>query len=277
MKVERKIDWLAVTLPADTQPEDTLVPDGWIRSGKGLHGWRNRLEHPTGMVCQTDSADKKMGTHLALSGDSLTNLRSLGFTDDKMIEVLISRLSGRASRIDLAITLTDCTITPKTLSDAIKSGSASAKTRTSALVSSRSGAGIQGSTLYLGSRQSERFLRFYDKNAEQNIVSQSAKMRLELELKGIMAHMCGKAMVENGTDKVIIGHFSDFLDWNDTEYQLALTGDSVSPQKTERKATNTEKWLLETCAPALARVCEVNTEFMNDFIKAFNMNSEPKK
>jgi len=276
MKYERKLDWLAVTLPADTQPEDTLYSDGWVLVGKGVHGYQYRTEHTTGIVCQYGASDLRMGTHLSLSGDTLDNVRRDSvWSDDQMMDVLVGKLSGRVSRVDMAITMTATSESPKTLNDAIDNGTATVKTKTRAMISGKSGK-VTGNTLYLGSRKSDRFLRFYDKNAEQKIKSDIARMRLELEVKGIMAHMAGKAMLQHGVDKVIIGHFDDFLKWDSADYNQALEGEIVALEKTSRKETSTEKWLLDQVAPSLAKVCELNPEFMDKFIRAFNNASEHK-
>lgn len=120
----------------------------------------------------------------------------------------------------------------------------------------------KGYTQYVGKKTSEIFLKLYDKAEEMGIVADHT--RVELTVRQARADKAARQIV-HGTDfRSMVVAFADFPAWR--EWKAIM---DVIPVKlpAERHETNTERWLLEQCAPALARVIYFasNTTFYERF------------
>lgn len=269
MNFKRHLDWLGVTLPEGKQPEDILPFCNFKWIGKGLHGYKNRLQDSVyGAVAQTDAHDKRMGVHIQLSGDTLRAIRTDNVASEDGLFTSIRAHDGRCSRVDCAIDIHGSTLSVGQLEADLLSGAAFVKAKKISRHTSKTG-NFLGDTLYIGGRQSDRMMRVYDKNAEQKIVDTEAWLRLEIEIKGVLAHMFGKATETNTVDSMIVGHFRDMLVWQQSDFSDCLFGNNAELEKPGKKLTDTEKWLIEICAPSLARASSVNDQLMSQFMDAY--------
>lgn len=126
--------------------------------------------------------------------------------------------------------------------------------------------GRKGSTLYVGSRTSEKFLRIYDKAAEQG--TDGNWYRIELECKGDFAR--GVALHVDGAGYDYFGDIiRGFADWPDIHaWQQATTSPTLLEgiPKPE-KARDTYAWLMSAAAPSLAKVLLDDHEKFVAFIR----------
>ena len=99
-----------------------------------------------------------------------------------------------------------------------------------------------------------------------------AWIRLELALRNLRAKNAVNAMGGNRCAAVISAHVEDLLEWNEPELRNALLDDMVILHPLKRKRPTTEKWLLDQCAPALAKVYNVRPEFMVEFMTSFRQS-----
>jgi hypothetical protein len=184
---QKHIDWISVTFPADIKPTDVFPLLEWGYAGEGVHGYRTKyIDAVTGAVCFADGHTEQMGTHIQLSGSVLSELREgMGATDQALMTHL-SDYNGRCSRVDLALNIRGGKLTPATFFRAFKAGKIKSSARKVSYIKGYE-SGITGMTFYAGNRQSDRFFRAYDKNAEQKITNPEAWLRLELELKRLWA------------------------------------------------------------------------------------------
>jgi DNA relaxase NicK len=127
-----------------------------------------------------------MGVNVAFSGQALTYLRDTTELTDRQICARMLDFGGRPSRIDLAVTIIGGEVTPQKFHDMLELGTATTKARQYRLVKGKKN-DIRGDTVYVGSRTSEKFARYYNKAAEMGIKDGVAMMRLEMELKGLHA------------------------------------------------------------------------------------------
>lgn len=278
IKVELLVDWLAMTCPhkqsdvmSDLRYAQLLL--GYPFEGvatKARHGYTRALRGNHGELVMFGRED--MGTHISLSGTALNELRKAGYQPDALINVLSAK-GGRASRIDLAIDVRGSTgMTPAMLHDALRRGTAHTASRGYTMLAGSDG----GSTLYIGSRQSERFMRIYDKNAEQQIVNSESWMRIELETKGEQAKLM-QAALTHGYDlqSIIPSAIRTFCDFpGNPDWVVATDGTHADLGKSSRKETDTQKWLLDVVAKALARVTIENPLFWADFTEAVAYEQE---
>ena len=271
--ITRHLDWISFTANSTRPDLEQILPGRWVRTGKGMHGYADLYQHEqTGAKAMTTPFDEKMGSSLQFSGDCLSEIRLNNFDSDTHFVQHLHSLGGHCSRIDLAINIHDGTLTPTWLAKALKGGkNASTKARSFTLVSGRDGQS-DGSTLYCGNRSSDKFFRCYDKRAElAHITDGKAWVRLELEVKNLLAQATGKAIVEHGSEAVIVGSVSDFINIKHSDFQEAIHGESVLPNEGGKQLGNTEKWLIETVAKAFAKVVYVNPDFFGTWYKVVQL------
>jgi len=254
MRTTAHLDWLSVTYPVPTSPHDTL-PNGvsqspFKRKGAGSNGYRDLLANEHGVTILMNGAERQ-GVHCVMSGQALDNLRTDGQTDKSLCVHIIAH-GGRASRLDAALNLHGGSMTIDDLAEAYRKGSLKTPARSGKHVK---GINANDNGLYLGNRSSERFLRAYDKNAEQNIVDGEAWLRLELECKKLRARALVQVIAEHDSTRTVINSaIQEFVDMpGENELNEALRDQGAEIPTRPRKMTDTYRWLMEQVAPAMAR------------------------
>jgi len=281
--ITHKIDWIAATLPEKMTTEFTLssyvsialkVARGvWQRSG-GMHGYKLCMDQPTTGIVARGNGNDDAGSHIILSGTALTTL-SEKISPDKLIANLVGA-QARFARIDLAIDVVgDARANIPELHRRFLDGQCTTKSHKLSLVQS----GVDGHTMYVGGRTSERFIRIYNKAAERRasgVQSADEWIRIELELKGTRANISAKAIAspDNNVGDVIAAHIKDFIDFEVPWWGEATSGKSVEIQQSARKLTDTETWLLEQVAPAFARQLIKDKDFHLKFMDAVRYFAE---
>jgi hypothetical protein len=261
VEVSKQVDWLSCSIPSNIHPSVLFPLCDWVFTGSGKHGYRTRYEdRRTNAVCETDATVDEMGTHFQFSGSCLSNYRREFGATDNGFTTRLARAGAKASRIDLAIDLYGCKLTPRSLQRAINEGRAHAKANVSRFIEGKNGQ-VSGDTFYIGSPTADRQFRCYDKGAEQSIVDGQAWIRLELELRRVRARSAFASCALNGTAETVSGHMGDFMHYENAEYQLALSGPSVQPAEIARKKTNRQRWLLGQVAQALAKEIVFDVHF----------------
>jgi hypothetical protein len=193
----------------------------------------------------------EMGEHLQLSGSALRFMANRGMDAFAALREVF-RLGGRVSRIDLAIDLFDSGLTLAHLGKPHRLPY-KGKGRTPKITPM--GDEEDGWTLYVGSRSSDKFLRVYDKSKEQKL-SDVDWVRIELECKGMVAHWLGVELPDKtpkGSHAFAATLIRSMVDFDNAAWTFALDSDEVQtgmPKQTER---DTLKWLVDACAPALAK------------------------
>jgi len=281
--INHKIDWIAATLPEKMTSEFTLssyvslalklARGVWQRSG-GMHGYKLCIDQPTTGIVARGNGNDDAGSHIILSGTALTTL-AVTISPDKLIANLVGA-QARFARIDLAIDIVgDARANIPELHQLFLADKCTTKSRKLSLVQS----GVDGHTMYVGGRTSERFIRIYNKAAERRANGEQSNtdwIRIELELKGARANMCAKSIAspDNSVGDVIAAHIRDFIDFDLSWWGEATSGKSVEMQQSARKLTDTENWLLEQVAPALARQMIKDANFHLRFMDAVRYFAE---
>lgn len=270
-KITKHVDYLGMTYPDGTKPDETGLNLTWRKMERAFKGYQFALiNDETGAIFLYNVARTNMGAHLQLSGSALSQLRLNLKVDDYSLIRQLTDWQGRASRLDLAINFHDCAITPQKAFAAFENGTIKTPARSAKFIEGIEDH-INGKTCYIGVRESERFVRIYDKNAEQKNKAKNpeAWIRMELELKKLWAKAAQNSIVQYGTEAAVNSHFSDFVGWSNREYNEALTGESAPIDEQGRREGNTEKWLIRQCIPALARACRDNPSFYHTFVSAY--------
>jgi hypothetical protein len=260
------IDWLSFTLPIkrallfgelwDFVAHTTRTYyQKWTRCG-ALYGYDMAFSYGVGVIAMAHSYRPEMGVHFQLSGQGIgTLLGNYGavyvFLDE------LKKIGAKVTRIDVAIDVFDSGLKIGSLADALKWGEARTSSAKHMLIRGSDG----GETLYIGSRQSERFCRIYNKAAER--LAQGADndqssdwIRIELEVKADKA----KALFHTLTNDDQLPHetiqawIKAFIDFPDEKVWRAILGrDNVRMEISHRKLTNSRKWLLGTVCDAIAK------------------------
>ena len=193
-------DWIEYTIPAvlpwEHIRELDLSPNDFSEIQGGL-GYKKSLLHTYGIRIYFDGRED-MGTHVRFTGNSVS-WYTKHFDTFRIFKVVISSL-GKFTRIDIALNLYKHSFTIEFLESKISDGLISSQWRSVTEYKQRDmQCNLTGHTLYLGSRTSNVFLRFYDKYLESKDENWKNFERLEIEYKSDSANIIG-TLAHNGDD-----------------------------------------------------------------------------
>jgi hypothetical protein len=247
------IDWLAYTLDRSCKAISAIEMSGaralaayhatgqegtWIEQ-PGLHGYMYRLvsaEREGLAVYLGDEADRQ-GAHAVWSGRALRGANP----EDRLRFAVMA--TGRITRLDIAIDA-HALFDFRMFFEAARAGELKTRSRKASIIDSDT-----GTTVYIGSRSSEKMLRVYDKAAESGEGGEWT--RIELELKGSEANSTGQYLCKHGLAN-IPAIIRAFCDWPTSERWLEIFASIpvVSVPK-EEKVTDRDKWFRDQVRPAL--------------------------
>lgn len=199
------IDWIAGTFKEWNNEAENFVRTyasfAPVQAGKPRNGYR---------VCESDNCgsdilwnpnNQSMGVHVVFSGTALRNIFER--QDIQPLALLRACVDAglRVSRLDLAKDCTETAFDGQAIYNALEQGAGNGTTRTVGRIVSNGG----GDTIYVGSRQSERFIRVYNKAAQTGDTT-SAWWRMEVETKGDVARVVAQSLSEtNSISRVFDG------------------------------------------------------------------------
>lgn len=240
------IDYLSVTYPQSLPQSKLLpVPTRWKPDGVGQHGYIRKYISPFGAIWLSGGTQAQ-GEHVVLAGQALESLRHSGITDDRLIRHVLL-YHGKVTRLDGAIDDHGSTLTVEDVERLYMVGQLSVPVRAVVTVKAIGGT---GHTLYFGAPTSDRRVRVYDKAAEQNLTD--PWVRYEVQLRRMPARHAVSRISNANAQAVIRSILREFLRTEDRTLRAILNGPEVPYLPLERPISNTYRWLMETCAPALA-------------------------
>jgi hypothetical protein len=255
LTVNFTVDWIAATF-------DKEQGFGFVNSlteyGKmpgvechGTKGYNKGYEYKNGMLVSWHTELPENGVHVVFSGATLRKVMADGVAWKELF-CRIDTHHGRTSRVDLAFDIKDGALTNESFEVAALKPY-KGKGRTPKFVKLVGGDGSW--TTYIGSRQSEKFLRIYDKAKEQKDYV-SDYVRVELETKGECAHAVGWNFARLGTDECV-GMAKTLLlgvaDFDIPSWDIAFEHTDVDFSFPQGKEKDTFSWLLKQCVPSLAK------------------------
>ena len=249
METFAHLDWLSVTFAADM---DERVLEAYVghftTKGTGSHGYTRRATSSIGAVLLADG-EARQGKSLSLSGQPLDDLRAVLGADEPLLRMVRAH-RGRASRVDLALNIVGSRLTPTLLWSLVKQGDVITKTRASKGVETTESK-IEG--FYMGSRESDKFLRVYDKGLEQGS-DPEAWLRLELVCKRLVARSYVERMAEMETIRPFINRAIDeFASFpTEADYRLAVADDRADVPRLGKKQSQFWRWIESQVIPAMA-------------------------
>jgi DNA relaxase NicK len=253
------VDWLSTTFKGsleDIQVRDAVsfgFPKRAWTMGTPRYGYAFMMSHPFGHSIMSHPGRKEMGVHLSLTGRALRSLAEGGITALSMLEWAI-REGGRVTRIDLAVDVFDEDIDIVALAGSPRDKSAPGSARKWSFIKGHDG----GCTAYIGSRKSEKFMRIYDKAAEQGLKDRKW-VRFELEIKGDAAkEVAAKfAVLPEGEHAAYIkGIMRALFNPTDATYQAIMNAPAVKVSTSKDTDDVTLEWLINSVAKTLAKTIE---------------------
>lgn len=256
------LDWLAMTFKEYNHETERFLSDyalfGASDTTKPTNGYREARTGTYGVVHMWNPDREEMGHHVIFSGSALRDLfSSSGISQQTLLaEAVQSR--GRITRLDLACDTQELPISLDAIYQALERGECSGTARSFSQIHSLNG----GNTIYVGSRQSEKFVRIYDKAAQQKISNEHWK-RLELETKGMVARAIASVLVQaeqwSAIFRTAITAMVDIPSSRDFRALLPSDDAKIGIPKLEKK-TDREKWIDTQVTPAVVQHFQDNRD-----------------
>ena len=258
------IDWLSCTfdevITHDQLPHrlNELWDIDGIEPCAPKNGYTYSVCNRAGMVLQSsDRAD--MGTNLLCTGSALSEGSELCPDFQSRLQWCLS-YAKTVSRLDVAL---DCR--PGGMVDELIAQCRAAKHITHAKTWSAIDGNQGGKTLYIGSRQSERMLRIYDKGAQMTH-QPGTWDRVELEVKGDAAFRLARIMATHDHAAIIRSWVNDYCRFDNSAWKHLIGASDIRYEPSQRKVTDTRDWLFYTVAPVMAKLYKQgDTNLLNEF------------
>ena len=256
------LDWLAFTFK-----EDTHEAGEWVRlyasdktnvSVTARNGYRDAYQTKTGIVVQWNIDREEMGYHVVIAGSAIRHVLEHYELDQKALVQTVIDAGGSITRLDLAKDLQGVSVSLDSIYQALEQRAYSGTARKFAQIHSADG----GNTVYIGSRQSEKFVRIYNKAAQVNLPGE-LWFRFEIETKGMVARSVAQAIVQSeawsATFDTIAKHMVDIQDSEHYRKFFPGTLAEIGIPKLE-KQTDREKWIQQQVIPAVVRHATENPQ-----------------
>jgi hypothetical protein len=246
------LDWLAYSVDAGIPRFRTFLPHPQLYpTGEALSprpGYAKAVGLTFGRVdWHPDRPEQKTGVRF--SGSDFAALAALGIPDIDLLTYAVE-MDARISRVDFRIDY-HAPADVLDLYQAWQDGDIhTSARRVSRVITEREGHPPEN-TVYIGSRQSERFLRVYTKGVKEGAPFDWT--RIELELKGVYATRWVDAVLRDGIGEAGCKAVRDYCRSDAPWYVEATEGDAVDIESVGRKQTGRINWLLETIFPLITR------------------------
>jgi hypothetical protein len=279
------LDWLRFTIPLsdlDKLPgvlhelrqtfggADILLHgmSGYTRSIPILGGTGKIMWHPERV---------EMGVHVMLPAGALANIWADGLFENipDFLSWVVER-EGKFTRIDLAID-TDrvhMDTIEAACTDIVAGGQQTLVTRCQKVDLDKSLRGSKGKTVYVGSRNSDRFVRFYDKAVEQGL-EDVVWTRCEIQHGGEHANVVAHSIIQGGIDPVeLFNSVVDFrdpdsdpnpsrrsrCDWWEMWLGVCTSKVSFAIVQLDKAVKQVAEWVVTQVAPSLAMLAMADPE-----------------
>jgi len=263
MNITASIDYLSLTAHTGISAMHPMITNLPLeKKDSGLMGYTRTRTHLASGAFEMNNPDHPtMGTHVIHTGKTLAWLRDNNLETLELLEYHIGR-GHKISRLDITLDAYDSDLNITKLANAVRGGYCDTNSKNHMHIKSNT-----GETLYIGSLNNrKKLLRIYDKGAEQG-TSENWK-RIELETHGRVAQHISGMLLSQGYSVIqgIIQGYASFPQ-DDTWLEI-VTAPRIGIRIDEDNQSNTVKWLVEVCAPVLARHSLSDKKIMEHFIGA---------
>jgi hypothetical protein len=277
MKTAWSIDWFSCTFKHGEKELDIRhalnfgMPKKAWAGQQARFGYSFAMVHPFGHYVMSNPARDEMGVHVAFTGRSLKALADGGIPGVDMVKWALDQ-NASPTRLDLAIDVFDVKIDPAAMAALPRVKAAPGTARKWSTVKGHD----DGCTAYIGSRKSEKFLRIYDKAAEQGIPG-GLWTRFEIELKGKAAKAAAAQIWRMGdADRpaFIKGLIRDLFNPDDEMFQSIMDAPAVALVTEKDTRDTTLSWLMNTVSKSLAATMlrRGDIDVWGDFVRQVHAN-----
>jgi len=278
------LGWVRFTVPQATAEEAmTLVGGDWVADEKGFQGYGRSwiCRGQTGGYGRIGTAAKRapQEVHVDLSQELLSGWTYARF---QAVAQWVFARNGHVGRLDVALDDRSGLIDVDGIYAAVVAGHCVSHFRKSQLIAGLDlGSGADtGKTLCMGSRQSDTYLRIYDKAAQQRSKGISVEgpwVRWEMEWKDERAQAVGLALSVLDQDRFqqyIVGVFRTALDFRECtreddpkdRYHAPLLGwwktltegmqrAKLAVAKAVKQIEDVKRWAANSLSPMLGLLC----------------------
>lgn len=278
MKSRLGIDWITATRINVTPPKSPaaarIIAREVVSQATGIDGLNldpvsaNRFysyafEHKLSGLRISISELNTQGVMLVFSGRTLNYFPSKMALLDNLIEY-----GFKITRIDFAMDMLDLDVDAGASIDEQYRGLSKSNKRR--ITTHQSNGQMTG--LNIGSRQSEFYMRIYDKGIEQGVVANW--LRCEIEIKGTASHPYALAYSAKGSSSYLV-KMLEMTDGQDTLIRDIMSANVLdeSPYETitlERGKSNTSGWLHTQVFPALVKYAVDDPMSFQGFLSALD-------
>jgi len=249
------LDWLKCTFKSRDDihehiPLSMIVHDSEESEGIGSY---NQGISNNYFTLSWHSERPEMKVMLQMTGKQLSEFRKSG---GDIVEVLLFciRRWGTFTRLDFAVDIMDSGGKPEDLYARWQTSGMITSARTASIITGKNEKESTGTTVYIGSRQSLRMMRVYEKGKQMGMPVDW--LRAELEFKGARANQMAQSMCTYGVANGGVTHMRKFVQLTDIEwFENALEGDYevFDIDAIGRPQTDHDKWIFEVVIPAIEK------------------------
>jgi len=213
----------------------------------------------------------EQGVLVTYSGKDLEGIQTGGISPEYLLKYTHSNKWLHCSRVDVAIDVIGMIAPPSDIFKAWKKNKVKTHCRKiqmiEALDNNRDAA---GSTVYVGSRKSDRMLRIYDKAIESG-GDEELWLRIEAELKGDAAKVAQAKANALGLPLFMSNTINDLLSvsgvawWKRVLKSLPVAGGEIIGKRKSKQDTS-EYWLHHIALPAIQKSIMSGDEYTRDEI-----------
>lgn len=266
---DAKIDYFRFSVPTGTDLHSELpLHPSFAQTGELIEPLKN-YDTAMAMVCARadwngQRPEQKM--LITMSGKDLQRMRDMGLTETELLKDVAGITGMKVTRLDVALDTTDTRLSPQEAKKDFGNGKFETRARSvHEIKKTGKGGEYEGHTVYVGSRQSEQFLRIYDKAKEQG--TEGHLTRVELELKDQPAHEAMFAIIRYGGEQATRAAFNRFFRWQNAAWQDIMAGVSVSVDRLAvEDIDKREEWLMRVAVPAVVKAIKDGNNGVKDHI-----------
>lgn len=251
----QKLHWIEGTFKSRTAINVPSILTQERTETRPLNGYADGTVYADGRRLDVHPGRPEMGSHMTWNGTACDNCPM----DQIDLIAYLQEANFSFTRLDLAIDAIGFNLKAKHATRELKYGRYKSRAKK---FPRNDDARLVGYTQYIGTKSSQIFLKLYDKAAEMGINEDWT--RVELTVKSKRANVAAREIVRGTDYRSMVVAYADFPLWREWRRVMASDPVKLPSQRTE---TNTERWLMDQCAPSLARVIFLagNSEFYERF------------
>lgn len=251
----QKLHWIEGTFKSRTAINVPSILTQQRTETRPLNGYAVGTVYEDGRRLDVHPGRPEMGSHMTWNGTACDNIPM----DQIDLIAYLQAANFSFTRLDLAIDAIGFNLKAKHATRELKYHRCKTRAKTS---DRRDDPRQVGYTQYIGKMSSEICLKLYDKAAEMGIDADYT--RIELTVRKRRADKAAREIVRGTDFRSLVVAYADFPSWREWKRVMASTPVKLPSQRTE---TNTQRWLLDQCAPSLARVIHLDPR--GDFFARF--------